>query len=110
VNLKGSYAQVRGGELWLIDAHIAPYEQAARQGHEPKRPRKLLLHRRQTNRLQGEVQEKGYTIVPLRLYLKNNRAKVEIALVRGKKLYDKRRAIRKREAKREVERALTGRR
>lgn len=110
VNLKGSYAQVRGGELWLIDAHIAPYEQAARQGHGPKRPRKLLLHRRQINRLQGEVQEKGYTIVPLRLYLKNNRAKVEIALVRGKKLYDKRRAIRKREAKREVERALTRRR
>ncbi|MEA3459251.1 MAG: SsrA-binding protein SmpB [Chloroflexota bacterium] len=110
VNLKGSYAQVRGGELWLIDAHIAPYEQAARQGHGPRRPRKLLLHRRQINRLQGEVQEKGYTIVPLRLYLKNNRAKVEIALVRGKKLYDKRRAIRKREAKREVERALTRRR
>lgn len=106
VNLKGSYAQVRGSELWLIDTHIAPYEQAARQGHEPKRPRKLLLHRRQVDRLQGKVRERGYTIVPLRLYLRNGLAKVEIALVRGKKLYDKRRAIREREARRKIERAL----
>jgi SsrA-binding protein len=110
VNLRDSYVQVRNGELWLIDTHIAPYKQAGYSDHEPKRPRKLLMQRREINRLQGKVQEKGYTIVPLRLYLKNNKwAKVEIALARGKKLYDKRQAIRKRDAQREMERALTGR-
>jgi SsrA-binding protein len=106
VNLRDSYVQVRNGELWLLDTHIAPYKQASLQNHEPKRDRKLLMHRREINRLQGKVQEKGYTIVPLRLYLRNNRAKVEIALVRGKKLYDKRRAIAKRDADREVQRAV----
>jgi SsrA-binding protein len=111
VNLRDSYVQVKNGELWLIDTHIAPYEQAGRGGHEPKRPRKLLMHRREINRLQGKIQEKGYTIVPLRLYLKNNKwAKVEIALARGKKLYDKRQSIRKHDAQREVERALADRR
>lgn len=111
VNLRDSYVQVRNGELWLIDTHIAPYKQARRGGHEPKRPRKLLMHRREINRLQRKVQEKGYTIVPLRLYLKNGKwAKVEIALARGKKLYDKRRAIREREDRRKVERALARRR
>lgn len=109
VNLRDSYVQVRNGELWLIDTHIAPYEQAGRGSHEPKRPRKLLMQRREINRLQGKVQEKGYTIIPLRLYLKEGRwAKVEIALARGKKLYDKRQAIRKRDAQREMERALAG--
>lgn len=106
VNLKGSYAQVRDGEFWLVDAHIAPYQQAARQGHEPKRPRKLLLHRRQIDRLREKVRERGYTVVPLRLYLRNGLAKVEIALARGKKIYDKRRAIREREAQRKIERTL----
>jgi SsrA-binding protein len=106
VNLRDSYVQVRNGELWLLDTHIAPYKQASLQNHEPKRDRKLLMHRREINRLQGKVQEKGYTIVPLRLYLKNNRAKVEIALVRGKKLYDKRRAIAERDADREMQRAV----
>jgi len=111
VNLRDSYVRVRDGELWLIDTHIAPYEQAGRSSHEPQRPRKLLMHRREINRLQGKVQERGYTIVPLRLYLKDNKwAKVEIALARGKKLYDKRRAIAEREAQREVERALARRR
>jgi SsrA-binding protein len=111
VNLRDSYVQVRNGELWLIDTHIAPYEQAGRGGHDPKRPRKLLMHHREINRLQGKIQEKGYTIVPLRLYLKHNKwAKVEIALARGKKLYDKRQSIRKRDAQREVERELADRR
>jgi SsrA-binding protein len=106
VNLRDGYVQVRNGELWLLDTHIAPYKQASLQNHEPKRDRKLLMHRREINRLQGKVQEKGYTIVPLRLYLRNNRAKVEIALVRGKKLYDKRRAIAERDAEREMQRAV----
>jgi SsrA-binding protein len=110
VNLRDSYVQVKNGELWLIDTHIAPYKQAGRSSHKPKQPRKLLMHRREINRLQGKVQEKGYTIVPLRLYLKNNKwAKVEIALARGKKLYDKRRAIREREDRRRMERALAKR-
>ncbi len=110
VNLRDSYVQVKNGELWLIDTHIAPYKQAGHGGHEPKRPRKLLMQRREINRLQGKVQEKGYTIVPLRLYLKNNKwAKVEIALARGKRLYDKRQAIRKHDAQREMERALADR-
>ena len=111
VNLRDSYVQVRNGELWLIDTHIAPYKQAGRGSHEPKRPRKLLMHRREINRLQGKMQEKGYTIVPLRLYLKHNKwAKVEIALARGKKFYDKRQTIRKRDAQREMERALADQR
>lgn len=111
VNLRDSYVQVRNGELWLIDTHIAPYKQAGRGSHEPKRPRKLLMQRREINRFQGKVQEKGYTIVPVRFYLKNNKwAKVEIALARGKKLYDKRQAIRERDAQREMERVLAGQR
>jgi len=111
VNLRDSYVQIKDGELWLIDTHIAPYEQAGRSGHQPTRPRKLLMHRQEINRLQGKVREKGYTIIPLCLYLKENkRAKVEIALARGKKLYDKRQSIRKRDAEREMERELAGRR
>ncbi len=106
VNLQDSYVTIREGEAWLVNSHIAPYKQASCQGHEPKRDRKLLLHRRQINRLAGKVQAKGYTIIPLRLYLKDNRAKVEIALARGKKLYDKREALAKRQAEREIERAL----
>jgi SsrA-binding protein len=95
-----------GGEAWLVNVHIAPYDPASRQNHEPRRRRKLLLHRREIERLQSGVQEKGYTIVPTRLYLKDGRAKVEIALARGKKLYDKRQAIAERDSKRQVERAL----
>jgi SsrA-binding protein len=106
VNLQDSYAIIREGEAWLVNTHIAPYRQASHQNHDPKRDRKLLLHRHQINRLVGKVQAKGYTIVPLRVYLKNNRAKVEIALARGKKLYDKRDALAKRQAEREMERAL----
>ncbi len=106
VNLRDSYAQVRNGELWMMNVHIAPYEPASRQNAEPYRDRKLLLHRSEIMRLMGRAQEKGLTIVPLRLYLKKNRAKVEIALVRGKKLYDKREAIAKRDSAREIERAV----
>jgi len=107
VSLRDSYVQVKNGELWLIDTHIAPYQQAGRNSHKPKRPRKLLMHRHEINRLQGKVQEKGYTVIPLRFYLKDNKwTKVEIALARGKKLYDKRQAIHKRDAQREMERAL----
>ncbi len=106
VNLRDGYAQPRDGELWLFNVHIAPYDPAGRSGHEPCRPRKLLLHRREIDRLVSRVQERGYTIVPLRLYLKGGRAKVEIALARGKRKYDKRQAIAKRDAQREIDRTL----
>jgi len=105
VSLREGYVMARDGELWLMGVHIAPYEQAsARQAVDPVRPRKLLLHRREINKLLGGVQEKGYTIVPLRMYLRNRRAKVEIALVKGKKQYDKRATIAKRDAERRIER------
>jgi len=106
VNLSDGYVQVRDDELWLINVHIAPYDPAGRYGHEPLRPRKLLLHRREIDRLISRVQERGYTIVPVRLYLKGSRAKVEIALARGKRKYDKRQAIAKRDAERDIDRAL----
>jgi SsrA-binding protein len=107
VNLRDSYAIIKDGEAWLLNVHISPYKQAStHERHDPRRTRKLLLHRRQINRLASKVQAKGYTLVPLRIYLKNNRAKVEIALARGKKLYDKRAAIAEREAQREIERAM----
>jgi SsrA-binding protein len=106
VNLSDGYVQPRDGELWLLNVHIAPYDPSGRYGHEPRRPRKLLLHRREINRLISRVQERGYTIVPTRLYLKGGRAKVEIALARGKRKYDKRQAIAKRDAQRDIDRAL----
>lgn len=106
INLRDSYAHVRNGELWMLNVHIAPYEPASRQNADPYRDRKLLLHRGEIIRLMGRAQEKGLTLVPLRLYLKKNRAKVEIGLVRGKKLYDKREAIAKRESAREIQRAM----
>ena len=106
VNLADGYVQVRDKELWLFNVHIAPYDPAGRYGHEPRRPRKLLLHRREIDRLISRVQERGYTIVPVSLYLKEGRAKVEIALARGKRKYDKRQAISKRDAQRDIERAL----
>lgn len=106
VNLSDGYVQPRDGELWLFNVHIAPYDPSGRYGHEPLRPRKLLLHRREIDRLISRVRERGYTIVPTRLYLKEGRAKVEIALARGKRKYDKRQVIAKRDAQRDVERAL----
>jgi SsrA-binding protein len=105
-NLQDSYVSIRDGEAWLVSSHVSPYKQASIENHEPKRDRKLLLHRHQIDRLLGKVQAKGYTIVPLRLYLKNNRAKVEIALAKGKKLYDKRADLAKRQAQRDMERAM----
>ncbi len=106
VNLSDGYVQPRDGELWLLNVHIAPYDPAGRYGHEPRRPRKLLLHRREISRLTSRVQERGYTIVPTRLYLKDGWAKIEIALARGKRKYDKRQAIAKRDAQRDIDRAL----
>jgi len=106
VNLSDGYVQPRDDELWLFNVHIAPYDPAGRYSHEPTRPRKLLLHRREINRLTARVQTRGYTIVPTRLYLKGGRAKVEIALARGKRKYDKRAAIAKRDAQRDIERTL----
>lgn len=106
VSLQEGFVVFEGNEAWLVNVHIAPYDPASRQNHEPRRRRKLLLHRREIDRLASRVQEKGYTVVPTRLYLKDGRAKVEIALARGKKLYDKRQTIAKRDSKRQVERAL----
>jgi len=110
VNLREGYVQPRRDELWLIGVHIAPYDPAGRRGHEPRRPRKLLLHRKEIDRLTSRVQERGYTIVPLRMYLKSGRAKIEIALARGKRQYDKREAIAKRDAEREIQREWKERR
>ena len=106
VNLRGSYAIARDGELWLENAHIAVYEHGNRYNHDPMRNRKLLLHRREINQLLNKVATKGMTLVPLKLYLKGGRAKIELGLCRGKKLYDKREAIAERDAKREIERAV----
>src|SRR5512135_1731333 len=93
ISLAEAYVRVDGREAWLMDAHIAPYEQANRYNHEPRRPRKLLLHRSEIRRLWNDVRQKGATVVPVRVYLKGGRAKVEIALAKGKKLYDKRETI-----------------
>jgi SsrA-binding protein len=105
VNLQHAYVLPRAGELWLVDAHIAPYEHGSRQNHQPRRSRKLLLHRRQIDRLINRVATRGYTIVPTLLYLKDGRAKLEIALARGKRKHDKRDAISKRDADRQIARA-----
>ena len=104
--LAQAYADVRDGEAWLQGAEIAVYDQGNRANHEPTRPRKLLLHRREIDRLYGQVREKGLTLVPTRLYFKDGRVKVELALARGKNTYDKRRTLADRDAKRQIERAL----
>lgn len=106
VTLQRSYVQNRDGELWLVEAHIAPYEHGNRENHDPVRPRKLLLNRREINKILSLLTDKGMAIIPTRLYLKDGRAKLEIAPGRGKKLYDKRASIAKRDADRQVERAL----
>jgi SsrA-binding protein len=106
VNLGDAYVRAEDGELWLVNAHIARYEAASYLSHEPKRPRKLLLHRRQIDSLTGKMLERGFTLVPLKLYIKDSVAKVEVALARGKKLYDKREAIARREVEREIGRAI----
>jgi SsrA-binding protein len=104
--LRRSYADIRDGELWLVGAHVAPYEQAGIQNHDPDRDRKLLLHRKEIDSLTGKVQERGFTLIPTRLYFKDGRVKVEIALARGKDVRDKRRDIARRDADRQIERAL----
>lgn len=106
VSLQQSYVQARGDELWLLEANIAQYVHGNRENHDPKRPRKLLLHRREINRILTNLAQKGLTVVPTRLYLKDGRAKVEIALARGKRKFDKREDIARRDADRQVERAL----
>src|SRR5215218_7941890 len=107
--IKDGYAAVRDGEVWLHNVHIPPYGPASRENHEPERPRKLLMHKREIDRLIGKTREKGLTLIPTRLYFKGPRAKVEIALARGKDVGDKRQAIKEREMKREMERAIRAR-
>ncbi len=104
-NLKDAFGMMRGRELWLENAHISPYQFARDGGHEPGRSRKLLLHRREIDRLAGTMAEKGLTLVPLSLYFRDGKAKVELALAKGRRTYDKRQAIRDREEKREMDRA-----
>jgi SsrA-binding protein len=105
-DLKESYARVEGNEAWLLGCHISPYAQGNRANHDPLRPRKLLLHRAEINRLLGKIMEKGLTLVPLRLYFKDGRVKVEVGLARGRKTLDKRQVIREREERREMDRAI----
>lgn len=109
VNLREGYARISNGEAWLVNAHIAPYEQGNRYNHEPLRDRKLLLHKDEINSLMTRVRQRGYTLIPLQLYLKHGKAKVELGLGRGKRQYDKRETIAKREAEREIARELRGR-
>lgn len=104
ISLAEAFVKIDGQEAWLMDAHVAPYEEAGIFNHEPRRPRKLLLHRREITRLWNEVRQKGVTVIPVRIYLKEGRAKVEIAIAKGKKLYDKRQTLAKRDAEREMER------
>src|SRR6201999_2652838 len=104
--LKDGYAAIQNGEVWLYNVHIPPYGPATRTTHEPERPRKLLMHRREIERLIGKTKEKGLTLVPTLMYFKGPRAKVEIALARGKDLVDKRQTIKERELKREMERSF----
>jgi SsrA-binding protein len=104
--LKDGYAAVRDGEVWLHNVHIPPYAPASRENHEPERPRKLLLHQREIAKLVGSTRERGLTLVPTRLYFSGGRAKVEIALAKGKDVADKRHTIKERELKREMDRTL----
>jgi SsrA-binding protein len=106
-NLQDSYARIENGELVLYNMHISPYEQGNRFNHEPKRPRKLLMHKREIMRLFGQTREKGFSLIPLKVYFKNGKwAKVELALARGKKQYDKREDIAARDAQRDMDRAI----
>ena len=109
VNLKDSYAEINGGEIWLNQMHISPYEQGNRFNHEPLRKRKLLLNRSEIAKLTGKVQQQGMTLIPLKIYLKQGLAKIDLGLCKGKKNYDKREDIAKRDAKRDMERDLRDR-
>jgi len=108
VNLRDGFVQIRNGEAWLLNVHISPYDFGNRENHEPRRERRLLLHRQEIRKLRGKVAERGWTIVPLRMYLKDGLAKVEIALVRGKRLYDKKDAVAERDMDRDLRRAVKG--
>ncbi|AFM26680.1 SsrA-binding protein SmpB [Desulfomonile tiedjei] len=105
-NLSDSYGKIVDGELFLVDAHISPYAQANRENHEPLRDRKLLIHKRELKRLTGKVAERGFSLIPLKMYFKRGRVKVEMALARGKKTYDKRETIKKKDQRRELERLV----
>ena len=105
VNFKDSYATVRGGEAWLLGCHISPYSHGTDANHDPERDRKLLLHGREIRRLVGKIAERGLTVVPLKMYFKSGRAKIEIGLARGKKLHDKRATLRDRQTRREMDKA-----
>ncbi|MDQ3434048.1 MAG: SsrA-binding protein SmpB, partial [Actinomycetota bacterium] len=107
--IKDAYATLSGEEVFLHNMHVAPYEPAARANHEPERPRKLLLHRKEIERLTGSLAERGLTLVPTRLYFKGSRAKVEVALARGKDHFDKRRSLKEKDQQREIQRALAER-
>jgi SsrA-binding protein len=109
VTISEAYARIEGNELWLIGSHISPYSHGNRANHEPDRPRKLLVHKRQVRELRASTEQKGMTIVPLRLVLRNGRAKLDLGVARGKKLYDKRDAAADRQSRRDVERALRDR-
>ena len=106
VSLQEAFVTARDGEMWILGMHVSPYDPASRDNHDPVRPRKLLMHRREIDRWEAAAQQKGYTIVPLRLYLRDGRAKLEIGLGKGKKLYDKRSTIAERDADRRIRRAL----
>ncbi len=109
ISLAEAYIRTDGKEAWLMEAHIAPYEQASINNHDPRRQRKLLLHKKEIRIMWNEVRQKGLTIIPLKVYLKEGRAKIEIALAKGKKLYDKREAIAKRDSEREIDRSFKNR-
>lgn len=106
VQLQEAFVNESDGELWVLNMHISEYQQAHKRGHEPLRPRKLLLHRKEINKIRSEMAQKGFTVIATALYLKNGRAKLEIALAKGKKLYDKRQDMRKKDDQRQMERAL----
>ena len=109
VSLAEAYARIEAGELWLVGAHVSPYRHGSHANHDPDRPRKLLVHKSQLRELRAAVEQKGMTLVPLRLVLKQGRAKIDLGVVRGKKLYDKRASAAEREARRDVERAVRDR-
>ncbi len=111
VNIRDAYAKPQNGELWLVNAHVAQYKEGNRYNHDPLRPRKLLIHKRELRMLSAAVDRKGLTLVPLKMYLKNGRAKVEIGVAKGKRIHDKRMSIIKRQSDREMEKAVkSGRR
>ncbi len=106
VNLSDAYGKPENGELWLVNAHIAQYSAGSRNNHDPTRPRKLLLHKDEITRLSRQILERGLTLIPMRLYIKRHKAKVELAIAKGRKLHDKRRAIIEREREREAQQAI----